>query len=460
MKKRRATSLVCLALSFAFLGAAGCAKKPAPADLVLLNGDVHTLDPAQPTARALVVNGDRITAVCSSDRQARRYVGPKTRVFDFLGKFVMPGLIDGRVNTEAAGAFLCGIDYRNATDDEGLRKEIRRVVDLLDDGEWITDGLWGAPEEGTAGGEAAKAKTAPWRPSRATIDLLTPNHPCFLARYDGKEWLANGAALATAGLDKARLPGLEIGTDGKPTGIVLPGTHAFEKVKNAVKPKPEERLLDEARAALQALRDAGITEIYDVQSPGQTKRFLEIEKDGALSCAIWILPEPARAAELRAQGFGPGLHPATKQKSSAFRYASLGGDAGAAGSGREARPAFSSDWPGTPTAFKTVLPTDLIYAAVTGAAPGPSASGTAAGGRKVTVEDMLRAYTLGNAAAGGEDDLRGSLKVGKRADIAVFDRSLIMIGPDEILEAKVTHTIVGGKVVYRRRMPTPAKASR
>jgi len=97
---------------------------------------------------------------------------------------------------------------------------------------------------------------------------------------------------------------------------------------------------------------------------------------------------------------------------------------------------------------------------VTGAAPGPSASGTAAGGRKVTVEDMLRAYTLGNAAAGGEDDLRGSLKVGKRADIAVFDRSLIMIGPDEILEAKVTHTIVGGKVVYRRRMPTPAKASR
>ena len=58
MKKKAPVPTLALALLAAFLGSAGCAKKPAPADLVLLNGDVYTVNPAQPTARAIVINGN------------------------------------------------------------------------------------------------------------------------------------------------------------------------------------------------------------------------------------------------------------------------------------------------------------------------------------------------------------------------------------------------------------------
>jgi predicted amidohydrolase YtcJ len=450
---------ICLALALAFAGLTGCAKKPAPADLVLLNGDVATMNPAMPTARAVVITGNKITAVCANDRQARRYVGPKTRVFDFLGKFVLPGLIDARVHFEAAGAMIAGANLLTVSDAAGLRKEIQRVVDLLDDGEWITDGPWGATEQGALGdaGGSAKDKRTPWRPNRSMIDDITPNHPCFLGRFDGKEWLANTAALAEAGLDKQRLPGLEIEADGRPTGIIFPATPAFDKVKKTVKPKSEMRLIDESRAALLALREAGITEIHDVATPEQTKRFIELEKNGELSCRIWLQPDLTRGAELIALGFTMGLHPATKEKSSRLRYGALKGPADGSTGDQGARPELGSDWPGTGAMLYQVHPKDLIYAAVTGKA----FKGTPEGGwqpeQKITVEEAIRAATINNAHAAFEDGILGSLEAGKLADITVFDRNLLKIAPEDILNAKVTHTIVDGKIVYRRRIDPPKK---
>jgi predicted amidohydrolase YtcJ len=455
MTKHGFAPIACFGLVLALLGSPGCAKKPAPADLVLLNGDVYTVDPDMPRARAVVINGNKITAVCASDREARRYVGPKTRVFDLLGKFVLPGLIDAHVHFEAAGALLCGANLLSVADEAGLRMEIKRVVDLLDDGEWITDGLWGAYEQWAMGdtGQGAREKKAPWRPNRRMIDDLTPGHPCFLCRFDRKEWLANGAALAEAGLDKQRLPGLEIGPDGQPTGIVFPATPAFDKLKKTIKPKSEMRLLDESRAALQALREAGITEIHDVETPAQTKRFVELEKSDELTTRVWLRADLSRGAELKAQGFTMGLHPATKQKSSRLRYGLPLGEQGE-------RPSFGSNWPGTGVAVDNVRPAELIYAAMTRKTLGGKSEAGAKSEQKITVEDAIRAYTINNAFAAFEDDVRGSLRAGKLADITVFDRNLLKIQSEDILNAKVTHTVVDGRIVFRRRVPPPAKASR
>lgn len=454
MKKTAFAPALALAAATVMLVAPGCAPKPAPADLVFLNGDVFTVDPAHPAARAIAIRGGTIAAVCDTDRQARRYIGPKTRVFDLLGKFVLPGLIDARVRFEAAGAFLGGGNLRGVSDEAGLRKEIRRVVDLLDDGEWITDGFWGAAER-----TSPEAK-APWRPNRTMIDDLTLEHPCFLCRFDGKEWLANGAALAAAGLGGPRPAGLEVGSDGKPTGIVFPGTPAFDRLKKAIKPKPDLRLLDESRVALQALREAGITGIGDAAAEPQILRFVDLEKNGELTCRVRLIPDPARAAALKAQGFAAGLHPATKQKSLMLRYGPLDGDAEGVGGGREARLTAASDWPGTDSEAYGLKPTDLIRAAVTGQAP---AGGLRTGWhpeRKISVEDAIRAYTINNAAAASADDALGSLTPGKRADLAVFDKNLLKIPAEEIASAQVTHTVVDGKIVFRRRIPAPARKSR
>ena len=70
------------------------------------------------------------------------------------------------------------------SDEEGLKKEMKRVVKILDKGEWITGGLWGAYEQWAAG--AANAVTGSleaWEPSRWMIDDITADNPCLLYNY-------------------------------------------------------------------------------------------------------------------------------------------------------------------------------------------------------------------------------------------------------------------------------------
>jgi predicted amidohydrolase YtcJ len=322
---RRIVLTACLFALVLF--AAGCGKRPEPATLVLLNGDVYTVNPAMQTAKALVITGDRITEVCASDRPAKKHIGERTRVIDLRGKFVLPGLIDAHVHFAAAGGLLEDANLMTVSDAAGLRKEIQRVVDLLDDDEWITDGMWGAYEQWALGdaGQAGRPAEAPWRPNRSMIDDITPNHPCFLSRFDSKEWLANTRALADAKLDKARLPGMEIGPDGTPTGIIFRPSPAYDVLRKAVLPKSDMRLLDENRAALKALRQAGITEIHDIATPEQTQRFIELEENGELTCRVWLRPDLTEATKLKADGFTMGMNPRTKGKSDYLRYGALKG---------------------------------------------------------------------------------------------------------------------------------------
>ena len=309
------------------LGVIACVSKPEPATLVLLNGDIDTLDSGIPHARALVITGNTITSVCKTDDWARRYVGETTRVIDLEGKFVLPGLIDAHVHFAAAGDLINGPNLLTVSDEAGLRREIARVAGLLAAGEWITGGYWGAYEEWALGGAGTVGgpKSAPWRPNRPSIDDLTPNHPCFLCRFDEKIWLANGAALKAAGLDTKRTAGLDIGPDGRPTGIIAKPSPAFDAVTKAVRPKSRDRLLNESRAALRALREAGITEIHDISTPEQTDRFAELEANGELTCRVWLRPDLSLGAELKAAGLTMGLHPRTRQKSGFLRYGALKG---------------------------------------------------------------------------------------------------------------------------------------
>jgi len=64
--------------------------------------------------------------------------------------------------------------------------------------------------------------------------------------------------------------------------------------------------------------------------------------------------------------------------------------------------------------------------------------------------EALRSYTMSNAYAAFEDGRKGSLKVGKLADVTVLSKDILTVPEDEIRSAKVDYTIVGGKVMYER----------
>jgi predicted amidohydrolase YtcJ len=64
--------------------------------------------------------------------------------------------------------------------------------------------------------------------------------------------------------------------------------------------------------------------------------------------------------------------------------------------------------------------------------------------------EALRSYTINNAYAAFEDGSKGSLKLGKLADVTVLSRDILTVPEDEIRSARVDYTIVGGKVMYER----------
>ncbi len=109
---------------------------------------------------------------------------------------------------------------------------------------------------------------------------------------------------------------------------------------------------------------------------------------------------------------------------------------------------FGSDWPGTNAAWYPAKPLLGIYAAVTR----QTLDGQPPEGwfpeQRVDVETAIRAYTINNAFAAGEENEKGNIEVGKLADFTIVDRDLFEIEPAEIKGVQVLATIVGGRFVY------------
>ena len=301
-----------------------CQNVP-PADLILTNGEVYTMEEDQQWASTVVITNNIITDVLDKGKRYKKYEGPDTRVIDLNGQFVLPGFIDGHVHFNNAGRFINDANLMKVSDEEGLRKEMKRVVEILDEGEWITGGLWGAYEqwaEGASSSESGQKET--FRPTRWMIDDLTPNNPVLINNYNRKWYLANTAALKLAGLEDARLYGMII-EDGKPTGLIAGGEHVHSLISDKIEKKSHNRLLDENRAALKALREAGIVEIHDIAQPDQTRRFIELQERGELTCRVWLRPDLSRVDEMKDKGMTMGLHPEFKKPDAFLRYGAFKG---------------------------------------------------------------------------------------------------------------------------------------
>ena len=108
--------------------------------------------------------------------------------------------------------------------------------------------------------------------------------------------------------------------------------------------------------------------------------------------------------------------------------------------------AFGSDWP-----VASLDPLLGVYAAVTRrTSDGKNPNGWVPE-QKIALAEALHAYTAGNAWAVFAEHQWGTLAPGRDADVVVLDRNLFIMAPESLATARVSVTIVGGKIVYRKR---------
>lgn len=102
---------------------------------------------------------------------------------------------------------------------------------------------------------------------------------------------------------------------------------------------------------------------------------------------------------------------------------------------------------GTDTPVEDVSPIVCYYASVTRKLKDGTSFYPA---QKMTRIQALRSYTIENAYAAFEENLKGRLKVGMLGDITVLSKDILTVPDEELLSTEVAYTIVGGKVVYQK----------
>ena len=289
---------------------------PEPADLVLINAHIETMDPAHEWAGAVAIRGETIAALSYApasaraldDPEIRQWTGPQTRVIDLRGQFVMPGFNDAHVHVGQSALAKLAVSFRGVRSLAEFQQRIRESVKDREAGEWISGFGW----DQTLWPDRRD-------PTREDLDAVSTAYPMFFTRVDGHVAVANSLALKLAGVSRetADPAGGHIVRDpqtSEPTGL-LQEDGAMNLVYTKIPaPSLAERrhaiemvLADAARAGVTSLQDNSYLEIStDVSfSKENLLIYQQLRKEGKLTVRIteWLdftLPL-AKLEELRSE---------------------------------------------------------------------------------------------------------------------------------------------------------------
>ena len=536
----------------------------APADVILTNARIYTMNPASRWAEAVAIRGEKIVAV-GDRKQVDAYRGPSTRVIDSRQHLVLPGFTDCHIHFMEGSLGLAHVDLNGAATVEEIQKRVKAYADTHPNEPWIQGMGWVYPTFGPTA-----------LPNKKILDDVVPDRPVFLVAYDGHSSWANSKALAMAGIDRntADPANGKIVRDekGEATGALkeAAGDLIFAKIP---KPTRAERL-DALRKGIHEANKVGLVRVH---SAGGDFEYLdlydELRKSGDLTLRFYIsyflnppglTPEITTKIELARKQYNDDwisggvvktmldgvveahtaamLAPYTDDPSVSGKlfwdpdkykatiaeldrnglqiFTHAIGDkavrlaldayqnAAAVNHTKDARPriehietisaqdidrfgklgviasmqplhsypdedtldvwarnigperakrawvwrsieakggalAFGSDWP-----VVTLNPWRGVQTALTRQTEDGKPEAGFVPQQRLSLEDTLRAYTLGAAFGGHREKTEGSIEAGKLADLIMLDRNLFLIEPTEIGKTQVLLTMVGGKVVY------------
>ena len=288
------------------------------ADLVLLHGDIFTVDSQHPRAQAIAVRGNRIAAV-GSDADIQPWVGPKTRVVDLEGRLAIPGFIDGHGHYTGLGESKLVLDLTKAKSWDDIVAQVRdkakgsKPGTLIEGRGWHQEKWDHAPQPNVEG-----------VPLHASLDAVSPRNPVVLEHASGHASFVNGAALRLAGItrDTPNPGGGEIVKDstGEPTGLLKESAQGLmgrgrAKLPRLTRAEEDARFREIVRLAGADALSKGVTSFHDAGANFATiDGFKQLAREGKLPVRLYVMvrfePDSILDAKLdsyRMMGFANGM---------------------------------------------------------------------------------------------------------------------------------------------------------
>ena len=536
------------------------------ADLVLRNGNIVTVDDANPEAQALAAKDGRIVAL-GSDAEVEQYIGPDTEVIDLDGLTAIPGLIEGHGHFMGVGNANLQLNLMDVANWDEIVAMVEEAVEEAEPGELIRGRGWHqekwdkVPEPNVDG-----------LPFHHSLSAVSPDNPVVLRHASGHASYANAKAMEMSGIDAStRDPAsgeIVRDADGNPIGAFR------ESAGGLLGPAQEGAAAANPRRVVELAQEEalakGLTSFQDAGSGFETVDvFREMAEDGSLKIRLWVMLSASNAQlaerlpDYRIIGAGDdrltvraikrsidgalGTHGAwllepyddlpetsglPRDIEGIYETAALAmehgfqlgvhaiGDRG----NRVVLDIFEEAFEENPDQedlrwrvehAQHLDPEDVprfgalgVIASMQGVhatSDGPwviprlgeeraewgayvwqdimQAGGVVTNGTDAPVEDVdplasyyatvsrmmnngevfypeqrmsrleaLKSYTINVAWAGFEEEIKGSLEVGKLADVTVLTKDIMTIPENEIPSTEIAYTIVGGEVMYRGGM--------
>ncbi len=245
-------------------------------DRVLYNGNIITLDAAQPRLSALAIRSGRIVAT-GSDSDMLALADPDTLRENLNQQVVMPGLTDAHIHWELTSRGLLQVNVFEVPSKQVALERVAARAATTPPGQWITGYGW-----------FQDAWPEPVFPNASDLDSVAANHPVYLkAKSHHAAWV-NSAALRLCGITGSTPDpdGGEIVRDasGQPTGILL--ENAMNLVGGQIPDLTSEQLIEQMKIAQQQALAWGLTGIHDFDQPSCLRALQLLREHGELHLRV------------------------------------------------------------------------------------------------------------------------------------------------------------------------------
>ena len=271
-----------------------------PADLVIRNGKIVTMESSVPEVQALAARGGKIVAV-GTNQQVLTYIGSSTRVIDLSGRLAIPGFIEGHGHFTSLGASKMSLNLRDVKNWDQIVAMVAAAAREAKPGTWIIGRGWHQ-----AKWDPPPSPNVQGFPLHEALSKVSPYNPVWLTHASGHAGFANAEAMRLAGVDKntPNPSGGEILKDpqGNPTGLFNEQAQGLigRALTSYREHLPLAELAAEARQQVDlAAREClskGITTFQDAGSPLPTVDLLKgLAEEHRLGLRLWVMLRTSNA---------------------------------------------------------------------------------------------------------------------------------------------------------------------